>query len=109
MTSNMLLAGMAFFAVVILLVALSEWSRRRAVEALKRWAHAKGFEIISARRRSFVPTWQAGRGYQFFRIAVRDKHGTSRRAWIRCLDFNSAEPENIEITWDDETPRTSPV
>ncbi|SRR6266567_8538224 len=103
MSSNAILITVGAAAGVALLVALSTWSRGKALVALRGWAHAEGVELVSATRRSFVPLWCSGRGYQFFRVAVRGKAGGIRRAWVRCLDFNSAEPHNIEVTWDENT------
>jgi hypothetical protein len=104
MTFNAILIAAAAAAGIALLVALSIWSRSQALSALRRWAQGEGLELVSATRRSFVPLWCTGRGYQFFRITVRADGGRVRRAWVRCLDFNSAEPHNIEVTWDEKTP-----
>jgi hypothetical protein len=103
MISNPILIGAAIAGGIALLVALSMWSRAQALDALRRWAQAEGLELVSATRRSFVPLWCSGKGYQFFRVTVRDKVGETRRAWARCLDFNSAEPHNIEVTWDEKS------
>jgi hypothetical protein len=103
MNSNAILIAVGVGAGVALLVVLSMWSRTQALDALRRWAAAEGLELVSATRRSFVPLWCSGKGYQFFRVTVRDKVGGTRRAWARCLDFNSAEPHNIEVTWDEKS------
>jgi hypothetical protein len=50
-----------------------------------------------------VPLWCSSKGHQYLRVIVRDKEGGIRRAWIRCLDFNSAEPHNLEVTWDERS------
>lgn len=92
---------MGVFGLTALLVIVSVWSRKQALDALRTWAHAERLELVSACRRSFVPLWCSGKGYQFFRVIVCDSHGATRRAWIRCLDFNSAEPHNLEVTWDE--------
>lgn len=101
MSSNAILITVGVAAGVVLLVVLSIWSRSQALAALRRWAQAEGVELMTATRRSFVPFLYSGRGYQFFRVTVRGKGGEIRRAWVRCLDFNSAEPHNIEVTWDE--------
>jgi hypothetical protein len=100
MSSDAILIGFAIVAGLALLIVLSEWSRSQALAALRRWAKAEELELVSATRRSFVPLWCSGKGYQFFRVTTRDKAGRIRRAWARCLEFNSAEPHNIEVTWD---------
>lgn len=102
MTSNVVLVSVGACAGVGLLIALSIWSRTQALATLRRWAQSEGLELVSAKRRSFVPLWCSGRGYQFFRVSVREKGDGTRRAWIRCLDFNSAEPHNFEVTWDEK-------
>jgi hypothetical protein len=103
MTSNAILIAAGVAAGIALLAALSVWSRSQALSALRRWAQAEGLELVSATRRSFVPLWCSGRGYQFFRVTVRADGGRVRHAWVRCLDFNSAEPHNIEVTWDEKS------
>jgi len=103
MNSNTILIPVAVVAGVALLAVLSLWSRTQALDALRKWAEAEGLELVSATQRSFVPLWCSGKGYQFFRVTVRDKVGGNRRAWVRCLDFNSAEPHNIEVTWDEKS------
>ena len=86
---------------IAVLIVLSLWSRGQALTALRTWAQHEGFELLTAKRRSLVPLWCSGKGYQFFRVTVRARAGEIRRAWVRCLDFNSAEPHNIEVTWDE--------
>ena len=103
MSSNAVFITLSVVGVISLLVVLSMWSRAKALTALRGWAQAEGFELISATSRSIVPLWCSGRGYQFFRVAVRGEGGLTRRAWVRCLDFNSAEPHNVEVTWDEKS------
>jgi hypothetical protein len=103
MTSNAILITVGVAAGIALLVMLSLWNRTQALNTLRGWAQVEGLELISATRRSFVPLWCSGKGYQFYRVTVRDKVGGNRRAWVRCLDFNSAEPHNIEVTWDEKS------
>ena len=103
MSSNAILITAGVCAGIALLVVLSMWSRTQALDALRRWAQAEGMVLISARRRSLVPLWVSGKGFQFFRVTIRDSSGEIRRAWIRCLDFNTTEPHNLEVTWDERT------
>jgi len=102
MSFNAVLITVGACAGVALLVVLSVWGRAQALNALRKWAQVEGLELVSATRRSFVPLSCSGKGYQFFRVTVRDKVGGIRKAWVRCLDFNSAEPHNIEVTWDEK-------
>ena len=90
---------------VILFTAISIWGRQRGLELLRRWATVHGFVLVSARRRSFVPHWssESGKGYQFFRVTVRDKEGALRKSWIRCSDFTWHDPNKIDVIWDDES------
>lgn len=100
MSSNGILLTVAICAGIVLWAALSVWSRHQALIALRSWADAQNFEVVSAKRRTFAPVWTSGKGYQFFRIVVRDTKGKISSGWARCLDFNSAEPWNIEVAWD---------
>jgi hypothetical protein len=103
MSSNAILVTVGVAVGVALLIVLSLWSRSKALIALRGWAQGEGLELVSATRRSVVPLWCSGRGYQFFHVTVRAKGGAMRRAWVRCLDFNSAEPHNVEVTWDEKS------
>lgn len=103
MSSNAIFSAAGVGAGIVLLVVVSLLDRSQALDALRRWAQAEGLVLVSARRRSFVPLRLSGRGSQFFRVTIRDGRGEIRRAWIRCVDFNSTEPHNLEVTWDERT------
>ena len=97
-------AVVAMCATVLLLTLYSLWSRKCGHTAIQKWAQEMGLEIVRAERRSFVPHWGAisGKGYQFFRIHVRDNHGLISRAWVRCLDSGSTDPSTVEVIWDEK-------
>lgn len=103
MTSTTILVAGGVCAGVAVLTALSLWSRAQALPILRNWAQREGLELLSARRRSFVPLWVPGKGHQFFRVSVRTSAGEIRRAWIQCLDFNSTELHNIHVKWDESS------
>jgi hypothetical protein len=100
MSANPLLIALGTVAAIACLIALSFWGRSHGLAAVRKWAEAQNLHVVSAKRRSFVPLWCSGKGYQFFRVTVRDEGGTTRNAWIRCWDFNSAEPHNLDVIWD---------
>lgn len=102
MSPNVALIIAGSCAALALCIWMSLWSRNQALNALQRWAKGQGLELVQATRRWFVPLWEFGKGRQFFRITVRNTSGGVERAWVRCPDFNSAEPHNIEAMWDDE-------
>ncbi len=88
---------------VVMFIVYSLWSRSRGHEAIRRWAGEQGFTIVHCARRSFVPHWGAtsGKGYQFFRLDVRDKQGFVLRAWARCSDLGRTDPGSVEVIWDE--------
>ena len=90
-------------------VAFSIWSRRFGAQAVERWAMARGLQVVSARRRSFVPYWLSlpSRRFQFFRVTVLDKDGSSYRAWVR-LESDCTDPEVLDVIWDDGEPSAYP-
>ena len=104
MNSNAILIAIGVVAGGALLVVLSMWSRAQALDALRRWAAAEGLELVSATRRSFVPLWCSGKGYQFFRVTVRDRDGANHSAWMR-MESDCTEPEVLDVIWDDKRPR----
>src|SRR3954463_9075859 len=91
------------FVIAVSLIALSIRGRKHGLAALQQWAKREGFELVDAKRRSVVPHWVVGKGYQFFRISVRKQGNGLRRGWVRCRDFNHAEPHNIEVIWDERS------
>jgi hypothetical protein len=99
-------AGVAAL-IIILVVVFSVWSRRFGLRAIERWATGKGWSLVYARRRTFVPHWRAfsNRRFQFFRVTLRDKDGADHRAWMR-LESDCSEPEVLDVIWDDKTPAT---
>jgi hypothetical protein len=90
---------------VALFILVSIWSGRFGTRAVAASAKGKGWQVISARRRSFVPHWRSlpSRRYQFFRVTVRDRDGADHRAWMR-LESDCTEPEVLDVIWDDKTP-----
>jgi hypothetical protein len=102
--NNWILPLAGAVAAVVLFTALSIFGRRRGLKFLDRWAREQGYTLVSARRRSLVPHWRwtSAKGYQFFRVTVRDPHGRTRRSWIRCSDFAFTDPNSFEVIWDDE-------
>ena len=106
MSSNQLYAVAGGIGLAVgLFVRFSIWSGRFGTRAVARWATGKGWQVICARRRSFVPHWRSlpSRRFQFFRVTVRDRDGADFRAWLR-LESDCTEPEILDVIWDDKTP-----
>jgi hypothetical protein len=59
------------------------------------------FTIMSVHQPTIVPFWKSGRGFQWFRVALRDNSGTVRWCWLRCKDF-AVIPDSMEVIWDEE-------
>jgi hypothetical protein len=99
-----LVAVGASLALVVFLV-FSIWSRRFGSQVVERWAKTRGFRVISVRRRSFVPHWRllSSKGFQFFRLTVRDRDGANHKAWLR-LESDCTDLEIIDVIWDDKNP-----
>lgn len=97
-------AGVLFILVVFMLFSI--WSRKRGVEAVERWALSQGFQLLSVRRRAFVPHWRfiSGRRFQFFRATVRGPSGVARKAWLQ-LESDCTKPEIVDVIWDDKNHR----
>jgi hypothetical protein len=98
-------AGVAL--ALVLFIFFSIWSRRFGTRAIEHWVTAKGWSLVRARRRAFVPHWRSlpSRRFQFFRVIVRDRNGADHRAWMR-LESDCTEPEVLDVIWDDKTPAT---
>ncbi len=96
---------------VFYFTALSLSGRQRGLQFLHDWARTQGFVLVSARRRLFVPhwRWRPSKGYQFFRVTVRDGDGVLRANWTRCSDFSPifprTDPTTMDVIWDDPAPQ----
>jgi hypothetical protein len=91
------LAGGAAFAVIYSLD-----TRRAGLALIQRWASLHRYQIVRARRRTFVPLGGQWKGISFFRVSVRDGAGELRSCWLRFHDLED-EPKNIEVIWDGPT------
>ena len=76
------------------------WCIRRGQEAIRGWADAEGFTIVESSKCLFAPHWRMSKGYQFFRVTIRDKHGLARRGWIRCSVLGDSD--SVEVIWDEK-------
>src|SRR5690242_8490396 len=94
----------ALLGLVAVFVAFSVLSGRFGRQAVKKWATANGFRLVSLRRRTFVPFLSPvnSRFFQFFRVTLRDGSGVHRRAWMR-LESDCTEPKVLEVKWDNES------
>jgi hypothetical protein len=82
-------------------VIYSRITRKRGLSLLEGWARLHQFTITSVRQPLIVPFWKSGRGFQWFRVVIRDASGAARQCWIRCQDF-AAAPDSIEVIWDEK-------
>jgi hypothetical protein len=90
----------------LVLASLFLWlqNSKRGLELIEAWARSNHFTITSIRQPTIVPLWKMRRDSQFFRVALLDKAGVTRKCWVRCLDFvylRRAEP--LEIIWDQKS------
>jgi hypothetical protein len=92
--------------VLVIFAVFSIWSHKFGLQAVKSWAAAKSLQVVSVRRRTFVPLvphWRSlpTRSFQFFRVTVCDRNGANHKAWMR-LESDCTNPEVIEVIWDDK-------
>src|SRR5438045_3774407 len=88
------LAGGVAFGVV--------WSlgtRQAGLALIQRWASLHRYQIVHARRRTFVPLRGQWKGISFFRVQLRDATGELKSCWLRLHDLED-KPEDIEVVWD---------
>ena len=97
-----LAVGVGTVISVIAIALYSLWSARRGHEAISRWANEHKLQVVLAVRCSFVPHWgsTSGRGYQFFRLRVRDQQEQVREGWVRCSDLGRTDAASVEVIWD---------
>jgi hypothetical protein len=83
---------------VIFVIFYSRAARRHALEVIEEWAREQRYTLLSIRQPTFVPLWKSGKGWQFFRVTLKDTSGETKKCWLRCQDFN-AKPSRVEVTW----------
>jgi len=77
-------------------------TRKHGLHLVEDWARLHEFTIMSVHQPTIVPFWKAGRGFQWFRVTLRDtSSGTVRRCWLRCKDF-AVVPDSMEVIWDEK-------
>jgi hypothetical protein len=99
--------GWLFFGVcwalgISFAVVYSRITRKRGLRLVEDWARLHQFTVESIRQPLIVPLWKTGRGFSFFRVALRDGSGIVRECWMRCRDF-AAAPDSVEVIWDEKT------
>jgi len=80
----------------------SRTTRKRGLRLVEDWARLHQFTVQRVRQPLIVPFWKSGKGFQWFRVTVRDASGIARQCWIRCRDF-AAAPDSVEVIWDEKT------
>jgi len=103
-TQLYVVAGVIGLALVLFML-FGSWSRRFGTKAIEKWAAVRRLQVVSAKRRSFVPHWRSlpSWHFQFFRVTFRDQDGAAHRAWMR-LESDCNEPEILDVIWDNKTP-----
>jgi len=76
-------------------------TRKQGEHLVEDWARLHEFTLVSVHQPTIVPFWKAGRGFQWFHVALRDSSGKVRRCWLRCKDFAVA-PDSMEVIWDEK-------
>jgi hypothetical protein len=102
---NLFLVVAGVLAILVVAALFSILSGKHGVEAVERWASSQGFQLVSVRRRAFVPHWRfiSGKRFQFFRVTVRGSGGIARKAWMQ-LESDCTKPEIVDVIWDDKNP-----
>jgi hypothetical protein len=77
-------------------------TRKSGLALIERWASLHRYQIVRARRRTFVPLGRQWKGISFFRVRVRDAAGELKDCWLRFGDLEE-RPEQIEVEWDAKT------
>jgi hypothetical protein len=77
-------------------------TRKSGLALIERWASLHRYQIVRARRRTFVPIGGQWKGISFFRVRLRDAAGELKSCWLRFHDLEDT-PEKIEVIWDAKT------
>jgi hypothetical protein len=93
--------GLPLLLGIAAVVIYSRVTRKRGLRLVEKWARLNQFTVISVRQPLVVPLWKTSKGFQWFRIALKDASGSARECLLRCSDF-SASPDSVEVVWDDK-------
>ena len=74
-------------------------TRRHGLQLIERWAELNCFEIVTAKRRTFVPLGGQWKGISFFRVRVRHALEGTKDCWLRFRDW-AQDPKEIQVFWD---------
>jgi hypothetical protein len=74
-------------------------TRRHGLQLIGRWAELNRFEIVTAKRRAFVPFGGQWKGVSCFRVRVRHAIEGTKDCWLRFRDW-AQDPNEIEVFWD---------
>src|SRR5215213_9583602 len=93
--------------ILAVFVSFSMLSLRAGLRSVKRWATAQGLQVVTVKRRSFIPHWRSfsSRRFQFFAVTIRDNAGADYRACLR-LESDCNDPTVLEVIWDGKEPPT---
>jgi hypothetical protein len=93
---------LAFAGGIAFAVVWALGTRQAGLGLIHRWASLHRYEVLRARRRTFVPLGGQWKGISFFRVRLRDSSGEMRLCWLRFGDLED-RPENVEVIWDTKT------
>ena len=85
--------GLAFAVIYI------SATRKHGLQLIERWAKLNRFEIVAAKRRTFVPLGGQWKGISFFHVTVRDAVEGTKDGWLRFRDW-AQDPKEIQVVWD---------
>lgn len=94
--------GVCWALGIVFAVIYSRVTRKRGLSLVEDWARLHQFTVMTVRQPLIAPFWKSGKGFQWFRVSVRDASGAVRQCWIRCRDF-AAAPDSVLVVWDEKS------
>ena len=74
-------------------------THRHGLQLIERWAEINRFEIVTAKRRTFVPLGGQWKCISFFRVRVRHAIEGTKDCLLRFRDW-AQDPKEIQVFWD---------
>jgi hypothetical protein len=89
---------------LLVLILLMVWQRRRSANRLRHWAQANAYEFLFVERRylRFGPfCWTTSGLQEVFYVSIRERNGNMRNAFVRMGGwFLGQLSDRIDVRWD---------
>ena len=93
-------------ALIVGVLVILSWRQRsaRSQALIHRWAEGNCYALLSSEARPFGqgPFFPVTNRQTVYYVTVQDRHGATRRGWVRCGSWWSGLfSDQVDVIWDD--------